>query len=286
MRKVVSIVYPALLLLFLTSCKTSSAVSSYGSGTAVADTHVGAVSNRKVHDVALNGKVYSAVWQQNAGEFKALCYQAYNAARQMVDQEKAKPHSKPLAIITDVDETILDNSPYAVRQAELGNEFDIKSWTEWTAKGQAVAYPGSIAFFNHAAIRNVEVFYITNRAEAERDGTLKNLRVLGFPYADEAHLLLMKETSDREARRQEVLKNYEVIMYIGDNLNDFSKVFYKLSQEERNKKTDDLSREFGSRFIVLPNSGYGNWESAMPGYKSGMTPEEKDAIFMKNLQKY
>ncbi|HNB62877.1 MAG TPA: HAD family acid phosphatase, partial [Saprospiraceae bacterium] len=122
MRKVVSIVYPALLLLFLTSCKTSSAVSSYGSGTAVADTHVGAVSNRKVHDVALNGKVYSAVWQQNAGEFKALCYQAYNAARQMVDQEKAKPHSKPLAIITDVDETILDNSPYAVRQAELGNE--------------------------------------------------------------------------------------------------------------------------------------------------------------------
>jgi len=47
-----------------------------------------------------------------------------------------------------------------------------------------------------------------------------------------------------------------------------------------------LSREFGSRFIVLPNSGYGNWESAMPGYKSGMTPEEKDAIFMKNLQKY
>ncbi|HQP78014.1 MAG TPA: 5'-nucleotidase, lipoprotein e(P4) family [Saprospiraceae bacterium] len=286
MKKISLFVYPMMLLLFLTSCKTSSTVYHHGSRPAGAEAQVSPVSDRKIHDIALNGKVYSAVWQQNAGEFRALCYQAYNIARLVIDQEKSKPHSKPLAIVTDVDETFLDNSPYAVRQAELGNEFDVKSWTEWTAKGDAVAYPGSIAFFNHASIRDVTVFYITNRAEAEREGTLKNLKQLGFPFADDTHLMLMKETSDKEARRQEVLKNYEVIMYLGDNLNDFSKVFYKLSQEDRNKKADELSSEFGSRFIVLPNSGYGNWESAIPGYKSNMTPEEKDAVFMKSLKTY
>lgn len=272
MKNLNAFIYSFTLLGILTSCKTLTPTTT--------------VETRQLHDIALNGKVYSAVWQQNSGEFRALCYQAYNIGKVRIDEKTSQPHTKPLAIITDIDETFLDNSPYAVTEAEKGKEFDSKTWTDWTSKAEARAYPGSLDFFNYAAQKGVTVFYITNRNVADKPGTLKNLKNLGFPFSDDTHLIVMNTTSDKEERRKAVLQNYDVIIYMGDNLTDFSQVFYKKSQAERNAKTDELSKDFGSLFIVLPNSGYGDWESALPGYNYKMTPKEKDEVFLKNLKGY
>lgn len=265
------------LMVVLTSCKIS--VNTLPEKTA-------ANSAQELHNISLNGKVFSAVWQQNAGEFRALCYQAYNLAQIRINENLKKASTKPLAIITDIDETFLDNSPYAVTEAELGKDYDAKTWMNWTAKGEAKAYPGSLNFFNYAASKKVTVFYISNRDENDRVGTLKNLKDLGFPNADNEHLLLKSTTSDKEARRLEVLKNYNVIIYMGDNLADFSKMFNKKSQAERNELVDENYSEFGKRFIMLPNSGYGDWESALNGYNHQLTPAEKDQVFLKNLRGY
>ncbi len=270
MKNIPSFLFGSLLMLSAVSCKT------------VATTE----TTRQLNDIALNGKVYSAVWQQNSGEFRALCYQAYNIGKQRIDQQTQSHHSKPLAIITDIDETFLDNSPYAVTEAIKGKDFEAKTWTDWTSKAEARAYPGSLDFFNYAKSKGVEVFYITNRNEADYAGTLKNLQNLGFPYADAEHLVVMKNTSDKEERRQNVLKNFDVILYLGDNLTDFSQMFYKKSQAERNAQVDAVSTDFGGKFIVLPNSGYGDWESALPGYNHKLTPKEKDQVFLKNLKGY
>lgn len=265
------------LMVVLTSCKIS--VNTLPEKTTVN-------SAQELHNISLNGKVFSAVWQQNAGEFRALCYQAYNLAQIRIDENLKIASTKPLAIITDIDETFLDNSPYAVTEAELGKDYDAKTWMNWTAKGEAKAYPGSLNFFNYAASKKVTVFYISNRDENDRIGTLKNLKDLGFPNADNEHLLLKSTTSDKEARRLEVLKNYNVIIYMGDNLADFSKMFNKKSQAERNELVDENYSEFGKRFIMLPNSGYGDWESALNGYNHQLTPAEKDQVFLKNLRGY
>lgn len=243
-------------------------------------------TKRQLNDISLNGKVYSAVWQQNAAEFKALCYQAFNVATQIVKEKASLDHFRPIAIVTDVDETIIDNSPYAVTQALKGKVFDQQSWLEWTSKGEAIAYPGAVEFFNYAASQNVRVFYITNRNENDKAGTIKNLKELGFPFADDEHVLVMKDTSNKETRRKEVLKDYEVFMFLGDNLSDFSEVFYKQSQADRNQLTHELRKEFGQRFIVLPNTGYGDWESFLPGYNSKLPPEEKDKVLLKNVKTY
>lgn len=248
--------------------------------------HNGIETERQLNDIVLNGVVFSALWQQNAAEFKALCYQAYNVATEIVREKSSLQHLRPIAIITDIDETFLDNSPYAVTRAMEGKEFDLDSWYEWTSKGEAEAFPGSLEFFNYAASRNVTVFYITNRDEVEKKGTLKNLQRLGFPFADEEHLLLRGDTSDKEARRQQVMKDYEVFLYLGDNLNDFTDLFYKKSQSERSKITDELAKDFGVKFIVLPNSGYGDWESAIPGYRTAEGVSEKDRAILKNLRGY
>jgi len=275
-----------LCIVLLTACKTMQPVNN----TVYSDTekHASEQNNlRKLDDIALNGKVYTSIWQQNAGEFRALCYQAFNIAKINIDNKLLNQElTRPLAIITDIDETFLDNSPYAVTQALQGHEFSYSTWLEWTSQGKAIAYPGALDFFNYAASKNITVFYITNRNEQDKPGTLNNLQDLKFPFADNEHLLVMRNTSDKEERRQAVLKNYDVIMYLGDNLSDFSEVFYKKSQTERNKLTDELFETFGDKFIILPNAGYGDWETALPGFNYNLSPAQKDSVYLKNLIGY
>ena len=56
-------------------------------------------------------KIYPILFQQTASEYRALCYQAFNIAELRINKIKKKRFRKEkLAIITDLDETILDNS--------------------------------------------------------------------------------------------------------------------------------------------------------------------------------
>lgn len=271
---------------FLSVLILSAFMSSCGSSTVIFPDKETSTQTRQLNDIPLNGKVYSALWQQNSGEFRALCYQAYNMATAIVKEKSSLQHFRPIAIVTDIDETIIDNSPYAVTQALVGNEFDKESWTEWTSKGEAIAYPGAVEFFQYAASRNVHIFYVTNRYIEDLEGTIKNLKDLGFPNADEEHVIVKTTTSSKEDRRLEIMKEYEVFMYLGDNLTDFHKAFDDTTQAERNQQVDEMSDEFGRTFIVLPNTGYGDWEGAIPGYDYQFSPKEKDRVILKNVKGY
>lgn len=232
----------------------------------------------------INGKLWASLWQQKAAEYRALCFQAYNIAHLRADQALLQHSEKPKVIITDIDETLLDNSPNAVSQALQGKNYEQAAWLSWTAKAEADTVPGAPSFLKYAAKKGIEVFYITNRSEAERTSTLKNLQKYGFPNADDAHLLLRANTSSKEERRRQVLKTHEVIMLLGDNLADFSALFDHKSIEERLKNTNAEAAQFGNKFIVLPNADYGDWESSLYDYKYNLTPEQKEAILRKALK--
>ncbi|HRQ50303.1 MAG TPA: HAD family acid phosphatase, partial [Agriterribacter sp.] len=118
------------------------------------------------------GPLWGAVWQQKAAEYKALCFQAYNTARMQLDMLLQQSYSKPVALVTDIDETILDNSPYQVHIALKQEEYADASWMEWTKRVDCDTVPGALSFFQYAKSRGVDVFYITNRLEAEREATL------------------------------------------------------------------------------------------------------------------
>ena len=57
-------------------------------------------------------KDHSMYWQKNSAEYYALCIQAYNMAKFKVDKALISSSEKPLAIIADIDETVLNNLPY------------------------------------------------------------------------------------------------------------------------------------------------------------------------------
>lgn len=230
------------------------------------------------------GPAWGALWQQRAGEYKALTYQAYNLAKIRLDEFMAKKGKKPKAIITDVDETVLDNSPYFVRQAGKGKTYSDSTWISWTAEVRCDTVPGAYSFLKYAQSRGVTVIYITNRFQVEQIQTIKNLQKFKLPNADTSHLFLLNsQNSSKESRRLLVLKNYDVILFLGDNLGDFSKLFDGLNYNERSEKATVSANEFGNRFIVLPNAMYGTWEDKL--YPKNATSEsDKNGALNKLLR--
>ncbi len=244
------------------------------------------IITEKQHSIVVDGKIFTTLFQQSAAEYRALCYQAYNIARQRLDEALAAGRSGPMAVVTDIDETVLDNSAYAAHRSLQGKDYDAVSWAEFTGKGIADTVPGAYHFLKYAATRGVRVFYITNREEHERAGTLKNLQRFGFPDADESHLLTRKGTSGKEARRQSVAATHDILLFLGDNLSDFSFLFDKKSTTERFGATDGLAPEFGKKFIILPNPVYGDWEQALFRYNYNLTPAQKDSVLRSLLRAY
>ena len=226
-----------------------------------------------------SGKVWAALYQQRAAEYKALCFQAYNIARFRVDEAVKHRTKKPLAIVTDIDETLLDNSPYDADRAIHNLDYTAKTWKQWTAKAIADTVPGAPSFFKYAASKGIHVFYITNRDEDERDATLKNLQLYHLPNADNTHLLLKNGLSSKENRRQMVSKKYHIVLLCGDNLPDFDALYdNNPSEQTRTAVTGKLRKQFGSRYIVIPNPSYGDFEGAMLKFNYGLTLAQKDSV--------
>ncbi|HEY3403756.1 MAG TPA: 5'-nucleotidase, lipoprotein e(P4) family [Ohtaekwangia sp.] len=226
-----------------------------------------------------DNKLLPVLWVQQSGEYKALCYQAYNAAQWRLESlKKDKKDKRPLAIITDVDETILDNSYYEAQRTRECSPFTSASWKQWTARASATAVPGAVEFFQYAKKKGITIFYISNRNVSEVPGTLKNLLQLGFPDADTTHMLFLTDTSSKEQRRQKIAQQFNVVMLVGDNLNDFSAVFESRSNRERQSSTDQLRTQWGNKFIMLPNPLYGDWENALYNFKRLDAQQKQDTL--------
>lgn len=226
----------------------------------------------------------ATLFHQKAAEYRALSYQAFNIARLILDNELRKMLlTKKLAVIVDVDETVLDNSPFQAKIILEKTQYP-EYWNEWCELAQAKALPGAVEFLNYAKSKGAEVFYVTNRKENLKEKTIKNLKAKGFPYADIEHLYMRKDESGKEKRRQVIAANYHIVLFIGDNLSDFSYVFDKKSIEERFFLADSLKNEFGKRFIVLPNPMYGAWHETLFKYNYNLTHEEKNKIFYEKLE--
>ncbi|MBO9561992.1 MAG: 5'-nucleotidase, lipoprotein e(P4) family [Niastella sp.] len=232
-------------------------------------------------------KSYPVLFQQTAAEYRALCYQAFNLAHLRLQEiPKRKLRKKKLAIVTDLDETILDNSYSEAQLIKQGKEYSSQAWKQWTSRSVATALPGAVAFLQAAKQKGLSIFYISNRDTSEITSTLLNLQQLQLPDADTAHMLFLLNTSSKEARRQKVMAEYEIVMLLGDNLTDFTTAFEKKPIDIRREEADRIKDEWGRKFIVLPNAIYGEWENALYDYERNLTPAQKEAKRQARLTGY
>ena len=238
-------------------------------------TMVSAASAQKVDN---EHQVGGILWTQTSGEWKALSYQAFALARMNLDRDLRANRRKRMkrAVIVDVDETVLDNSPYQAMLVKTRRGYGSKSWNDWCQKVEAAAIPGAVQFLRYANSRGVRVFYITNRRESEKQCTAQNLKKVGFPDVSDETVLVRTDSSSKEPRRKGVAAKHRVVLLLGDNLNDFAEIF-ELSKtiDSRLAATRQNKSSFGTRFIVLPNVMYGAWEEAIYGDATKLTEEQK-----------
>ncbi len=216
------------------------------------------------------------LWTQTSGEIRALYYQAFALARMLLDRDLKTKHKGKLkrAVVVDVDETVLDNSPFQAALVKEREEYSQQDWAKWTSSAQAAALPGAVEFLRYADSKGVRVFYITNRKEAERAGTEANLKQQGFPGVSAETVLLRADTSSKEPRRQRVAEQYRIVLLMGDNLNDLAAAFEQRTVAARLLAVEQNRDQFGTHFIVLPNAMYGDWENAI--YNDAQTGRPRD----------
>ena len=211
-----------------------------------------------------------ALWYQNAAEVDALYQQGYNVATNKLKELLKQPTDKPYSIVLDIDETVLSNIPFQVKMVKDGTAFNPKLWDEWVQKAEATPVAGAKEFLQFADKNKVQIYYISDRTDAQVDATINNLEAQGLPVQGRDHLMFKNEgDKSKEGRRQEVIKHTNLVMLFGDNLVDFAE-FSTKSETDRDKMFEQLKAEFGDKFIIFPNPMYGSWESAV--YKG----EKKD----------
>ena len=219
-------------------------------------------------------QIGGVLYMQKAAEYRALCLQAFNWARIVLEEDeknkKKLPKAErkmPRAVVVDIDETKLNNSPAQAAGIRNNVPFNQKDWYAWGEMRKAKAIPGAVDFATFARSKGVRIFYVSNRDEAQKQATIDNLKAVGFPDISAENVLLREKESTKEPRRLSISAKYRIVTLLGDNLNDFSDVFERKSVADRFAEVDQAAALWGNKFIVLPNAMYGDWENAVYEYQ-------------------
>ena len=270
----------ALVVVCSWSCATtpgrSDRVAAGSSGPSRAPTGV-----RDAHE-GLNG----VLWVQTSAEFWALTSATYNSGHVLLERalgdkswsaalEQASGYENlPPAVILDLDETVLDNSPAQAQIVLERTTYQQEMWTAWVDTMAAAAIPGAQPFIAFAETKGVKVFFVTNRAVSEQPATLKNLAALGIKASDESVLSPGENgwTSDKTARRSAIAKSYRVLLLVGDDMNDFvattnltppqrvalAKQYRRPMGKELDSASERDVRQLGTGIVCRSHEGRGN----------------------------
>jgi predicted secreted acid phosphatase len=213
------------------------------------------------------------------------------------------------AIVVDLDETFLDNTPISIRNALMNLSHNESKgaeggWRAWVASGQAYLLPGVKEFVETAYRNGVVVLFDSDRMQdVDREGTEKSFNNWGYnplfnknenywmkgvehgkqndekyfnkdyydsveqrkgvaekklhdfgknipAYLKEVYKVeddkLMSLAKHKEARFQYIndWTNYEIIMRVGDNIDDFNSfgTKYKLNKDRRTWLNNNMSK--------------------------------------------
>jgi acid phosphatase len=237
--------------------------------------------------------LHSTLYVQTAAEYGALTQQVFRSARQQMQraledaswtafpaQESAAGYrDQPPAVVVDVDETVLDNSPYQARLIADGESYATETWHAWAREERAEGIPGAVRFARAADAAGVTVIYLTNRDAAIEAATRRNLEALGFPFPEDGRDVILTQGEEpgweeKEPRREAVADDFRILLLLGDNLGDFVAGVDR-APEARRRLAARYADYWGRRWFVLPNPQYGSWEGALYEYDYGLSSEEK-----------
>lgn len=164
----------------------------------------------------------------DSGAYERDLTAATAEARAWIEQRAAARHpGERLAVVLDIDETVLSNLPH-MREQDFG--YHPREWEEWIDSAAAPVIAPMLELHRAARARGVAVLFLTGRkAPRERAGTEANLRRAGL--ADYAALRLAEAADARypdaatrkaAARAAWVAEGWTIIATIGDQESDLA----------------------------------------------------------------
>ena len=193
-------------------------------------------------------------WIRQSIEYRTLCEQLFRQATLVILRRvKTEKNSDNLAVVVDLDETVLDNSLYQVERWKAGLSFTQDSWSEWVNREEAGLVPGAKEFLKAVRKKGVRVVFVSNRMNKNLEPTRRNLLALEVLAPNDLFLLRLDKDDVKEVRRREVNEGkarmkkvgpLNVIGYVGDQMGDFP---------------SGQAKEFGKTSFLLPNPMYGKW---------------------------
>lgn len=247
---------------------------------------VGCASTRDTHE-----RLHAVLWMQTSAEYGILAQQQYRAAQLALDKaldsrdatwsaavEQGNSFTDlPPAVILDLDETVLDNTPFEADIIRTRTSFDRDKFKSWVARAEAPAILGSLEFIRHAQDRGVTVFFVTNRYSNEEADTRRNLERLSISLPGDLDTVLTSGEqpynwpSDKKDRRRYIAQKYRILLLIGDDLADFVSI-NENEMSHRQKVAQQYTDKWGKVWFLIPNPIYGSWELAL--YPKGLQDAE------------
>ena len=171
-----------------------------------------------------------------------------------------------LAIVTDLDETVLDNSALLARDLEACHTYTTwETWSDWEVDGDSTLTPGAARFFRYADRHAVATYYVSDRFEENKASTVATLRELGLPQVEPGRVLLYGPS--KEEHRAVADADHDVVLLLGDSLPDFHDDFDGATVEEQEELVARHAAHFGCDWIMFPNatSAAGGRRRSRPG---------------------
>jgi acid phosphatase len=245
----------------------------------------GCVSVRDTHEV-LN----SVLWIQTSAEYDTLSRLTFRQAKEALTRARADKtwtaaleqtgtfSNLPGAIVVDIDETVLDSSPFQGKVAAARTVYNQRLWDDWAARAQANGTPGASEFLSYARDNSVVVFYVTNRYFKQEKDTVANLQKRGFPVDSGGTFVLSRDEkpdwgSDKSSRRAFIAETHRILLLIGDDLGDFVSGA-KDTPKNRVQLAQKHSSFWGTRWFLLPNPIYGSWEYSLYDHNFSLPENE------------
>ncbi len=224
--------------------------------------------------------LHSLLWVQTSAEYHVLSSTTYRQAGEALDRA-LQDHTRtaaleqvgdfanqPPAVILDLDETVLDNSPFEGRLVTQRTTFSPSAWDDWIREADARAVPGALDFLAQAHSKGVAILFITNRHAGQESSTRENLEKLGVSLPKDLDTVLTEGEppfnwpSDKSSRRQYLARRFRILLLIGDDLGDFLPGA-RDSPEQRVRLAREHHERWGRSWFLLPNPMYGSWERSL-----------------------
>lgn len=201
-------------------------------------------------------------YQQRSAEVRALQRQCYVLATLRLQAAVAGNGGQGagLAVVSDIDETILDNSAVMAHAMDNGGHDNLDTWKLWEREGDPHLIPGAAEFFALADRLGVTIFYVSDRFDENKLATIATLSKLGLPQVRAEQVQLFGPP--KAERRAAIEAAHRIILQLGDTLHDFHGAFAGVDLDDQHRLTETHADRFGEDWIVFPNAAHGTWMEA------------------------